>query len=229
MAVQPFDEFVPQDELAWSHTDCGEVRGLHEPVGLHAGDTHDAGQFICGDDNRKLIHRSVCTFSHGDSFLKEQRLYCVIQKMKRRTAAGGSSTGVSPRPILVGASHSFVRSPMRVYHCGRPGVMACRLPNLPGGRGNRSALAKASWRISRPARPGRNVSVFVCCAQRVLFQGALYMRGYPLMYKDTCRRFFNPDCPNFREFFPNPFELRCERLRCSRFLNRQFPTGSSLK
>ena len=143
-------------------------------------------------------------------------------------AAGGSSTGVSPRPILVGASHSFVRSPMREYHYPRPGVIACRLPRLPGGEENRSASAKASWRIPRPARPGRNVSVFLCCVGRFLFQGASYMRGdNPLMYKDTKRAFFNPVRQSFFGFFPILSGWTCgQRLRLP-VLWRRFPRASS--
>ena len=101
-------------------------------------------------------------------------------------AAGRSSTGISPRPMLMGAAHDALwASNARVsLSCLR--ILAHRLPHLFYGSvlsltclvGVPSCgLATGSWRTGRPAPHRQIVSVFLMLRRRLppgfLCQGAI--------------------------------------------------------
>ena len=105
-------------------------------------------------------------------------------------AAGRSSTGISPRPMLMGAAHDALwASNARVsLSCLR--ILAHRLPHLFYGSvllltclvGVPSCgLATGSWRTGRPAPHRQIVSVCLMLPEGFLCQGGdgkLYRKGF---------------------------------------------------
>ena len=97
-------------------------------------------------------------------------------------AAGRSSTGISPRPMLMGAP----RNALRAFNAGVSlsclRVLAHRMPHLFCGLvlsltclvGVPSCrLATGSWRTGRPAPPRQIVSVCLMLPEGFLCQGAI--------------------------------------------------------
>ena len=101
------------------------------------------------------------------------QIYC--NRGKKRTAAGRSSTGISPRPMLMGAP----RNALRAFNAGVSlsclRILAHRLPHLFYGLvlsltclvGVPSCgLATGSWRTGRPAPHRQIVSVCLMLRRR---------------------------------------------------------------
>ena len=97
-------------------------------------------------------------------------------------AAGCGSTGISPRPMLMGAAHDALRASNARVSLSCLRILAHRLPHLFYGLvlsltclvGVPSCgLATGSWRTSRPAPHRQIVSVCLMLPEGFLCQGAI--------------------------------------------------------
>ena len=97
-------------------------------------------------------------------------------------AAGCGSTGISPRPMLMGAAHDALRASNARVSLSCLRILAHRLPHLFYGLvlsltclvGVPSCgLATGSWRTGRPAPHRQIVSVCLMLPEGFLCQGAI--------------------------------------------------------
>ena len=94
---------------------------------------------------------------------------------RKRTAAGGGSTGISPRPMLMGAAHDALWASNARVSLSCPWVIASQgaTPGLRPGVSRSSVtgapscgLETVSWRTGRPAQHGQIVSVCLMLRRR---------------------------------------------------------------
>ena len=118
-----------------------------------------------------ILHNNPLSFAYSQK-----------RKRQKRTAAGRSSTGISPRPMLMGAP----RNDLRAFNAGVSlsclCILAHRSPHLFCGLvlsltclvGVPSCgLATGSWRTGRPAPNRQIVSVCLMLPKGFLCQGAI--------------------------------------------------------
>ena len=109
--------------------------------------------------NRKVYELSVN---------EKQQASSKNERGRKRMAAGCGSTGISPRPILMGAAHDALRASNARVSLSCLCILAHRLPHLFAAWFCRSpGLATGSWRTGRPAdrlHTDRSYPSALCCA-----------------------------------------------------------------
>ena len=94
--------------ICGSSPDTQDVRDFFYCIGSFAGMTIYCAAFV--------VHNSLLSKQHRtdnqncNTVPPNSQIFKVIKKENRQAAAGNSSTGVSPRPMLMGAPNNALRA-----------------------------------------------------------------------------------------------------------------------